>query len=457
MNQTDATNGTSEQPGGALAGVRVIDCTDYIAGPYCGMMLADLGADVIKVEPTTGDRWRLQSQVAPGESRGFLAMNRGKRGIAVDLHRPEGLALLLRLLDGADVFLTNFRPGVAERLGLGWEQLSARNPRLIYAENTAFGSEGPDAARPGFDLLSQAASGLLDYEQKLRNGLPAPISSTALADVSSGMFLAYGIAGALYARERSGRGQRIAGSLLHAAISVQYRPFQSVESIDAAPRAALLEALAARSAPEPQTATGDGAGTATAAPPRSYAEIVALREAMLPGRAMGNAGNTYYRPYETRDGIVCVACLNNRFRRRLRDLLGIADPSVDGDTYALNDPDARAAALALRPQFEAAFRERTTAEWLRLLDEADVPCTPLRLTEEVFDSPQIAANEMIVTLEHPTLGTLRQPAGPLRMSDTPYGSRRAAPTLGQHTDAVLAEAGLSPNEVAALHASGVVR
>ncbi len=453
MNQT---NDTSEQPGGALAGVRVIDCTDYIAGPYCGMMLADLGADVIKVEPTTGDRWRLQSQVAPGESRGFLAMNRGKRGIAVDLRRPEGLALLLRLLDGADVFLTNFRPGVAARLGLGWEQLSARNPRLIYAENTAFGPQGPDAARPGFDLLSQAASGLLDYEQKLRNGLPAPISSTALADVSSGMFLAYGIAGALYARERTGRGQRIAGSLLHAAISVQYRPFQSVEAIDAAPRAAFLSAVAALSEPA-QPAPGDGAGTATAAPPRSYAEIVALREAMLPGRAMGNAGNSYYRPYETRDGIVCVACLNNRFRRRLRDLLGIADPSVDGETYALNDPDARAAAIALRPQFEAAFRQRTTAEWLRLLDEADVPCAPLRLTEEVFDSPQIVANEMIVTLEHPTLGTLRQPAGPLRMSDTPDGSRRAAPTLGQHTDAVLSEAGLSPAEIAALRAAGVVR
>jgi crotonobetainyl-CoA:carnitine CoA-transferase CaiB-like acyl-CoA transferase len=453
MNQT---NDTSEQPGGALSGVRVIDCTDYIAGPYCGMMLADLGADVIKVEPPAGDRWRLQSQVAPGESRGFLAMNRGKRDIAVDLRRPQGLALLLRLLDGADVFLTNFRPGVAARLGLGWEQLFARNPRLIYAENTAFGPEGPDAARPGFDLLSQAASGLLDYEQKLRNGLPAPISSTALADVSSGMFLAYGIAGALYARERTGRGQRIAGSLLHAAISVQYRPFQSVEAIDATPRAAFLKAVAALSEPA-QAATGDGAGTATAAPPRSYAEIVALREAMLPGRAMGNAGNSYYRPYETRDGIVCVACLNNRFRRRLRDLLGIEDSSVDGDTYALNDPEARAAALALRPQFEAAFRERSTAEWLQLLDEADVPCAPLRLTEEVFDSPQIVANEMIVALEHPTLGRLRQPAGPLRMSDTPYGSRRAAPTLGQHTDAVLTEAGLSPTEIAALRAAGVIR
>ncbi len=456
MNQTNTTSGISEQPGGALAGVRVIDCTDYIAGPYCGMMLADLGADVIKVEPTTGDRWRLQSQVAPGESRGFLAMNRGKRDIAVDLRRPEGLALLLRLLDAADVFLTNFRPGVATRLGLGWEQLSARNPRLIYAENTAFGPEGPDAARPGFDLLSQAASGLLDYEQKLRNGLPAPISSTALADVTSGMFLAYGIAGALYARERTGRGQRIAGSLLHAAISVQYRPFQSVEAIDAAPRAAFLSAVAACSEPA-QPAPGDAGGTATAAPPRSYGEVVALREAMLPGRAMGTAGNTYYRPYETRDGIVCVACLNNRFRRRLRDLLGIADPSVDGETYALNDPEARAAAIALRPQFETAFRQRTTAEWLRLLEEADVPCAPLRLTEEVFDSPQIVANEMIVTLEHPTLGTLRQPAGPLRMSDTPYGSRRAAPTLGQHTDAVLGEAGLSPAEVAALRAAGVVR
>jgi crotonobetainyl-CoA:carnitine CoA-transferase CaiB-like acyl-CoA transferase len=382
-----------------------------------------------------------------------VGVNRGKRDIAVDLRRPEGLVLLLRLVDRADVFLTNFRPGVAARLGLGWEQLSARNPRLIYAENTAFGTEGPDAARPGFDLLSQAASGLMDYEQKLRNGLPAPISSTALADVTSGMFLAYGIAGALYARERTGRGQRISGSLLQAAISVLYRPFLSVERLDAEPRAAFLNALAE----PPASVTATAGATATAAPARSYADVVALREQLIPTRATGTAGNNYYRPYETRDGIICVACLNNRFRRRLRDLLGIADPAVDGDTYALHGAAAREAGAALRPQFEAAFRERTTAEWLRLLDEADVPCAPLRLTEEVFDSPQVVANEMIVALEHPTLGTLRQPAGPLRMSDTPYGSHRPAPTLGQDTDTVLTEAGLDAAEIATLRAAGVVR
>ncbi len=442
-----------EQAGGALAGVRVIDCTDYIAGPYCGMMLADLGAEVIKVEPPEGDRWRLQNQIAPGESRGFLGVNRGKRGIAVDLRNPEGQALLLRLLDGADVLLTNFRPGVAARLGLGWEQLSARNPRLVYAENTAFGAEGPDAARPGFDLLSQAASGLMDYEHKLRDGLPAPISSVALADVTSGMFLAYGVAGALYARERTGRGQRVSGSLLHAAISVQYRPFQSIEQLDAEPRAAFLDALA-----EPAQAAGAAAGaTATAAPARSYADVVALRERLIASRPIGNAGNNYYRPYETRDGIVCVACLNNRFRRRLRDLLGIDDPNVDANNYAPTEPAAREAALALRPRFEAAFREHTTAEWLLLLDEADVPCAPLRLTEEVFDSPQVAANGMIVTLEHPTLGALRQPAGPLRLSETPYGSLRPAPSLGQDTDALLAEAGLDAADIARLRAAGVVR
>ncbi|HLZ71050.1 MAG TPA: CoA transferase [Dehalococcoidia bacterium] len=448
-------NNRNERTGGALAGVRVIDCTDYIAGPYCGMMLADLGADVIKVEPPEGDRWRLQNQIAPGESRGFLGVNRGKRGIAVDLRTPDGLALLLRLLDRADVLLTNFRPGVAARLGLSWEQLSARNPRLVYAENTAFGAEGPDAARPGFDLLSQAASGLMDYERKLRDGLPSPISSVALADVTAGMFLAYGIVGALYARERTGRGQRVAGSLLHAAISVQYRPFQSIEARDAAPRAAFLAAIA--DPPTEIPAAAAAGGTATAAQARGYAEIAALRESMIASRPAGNAGNNYYCPYETRDGIVCVACLNNRFRRRLRDLLGIDDASVDGNNYAPTEPAQREAALALRPLFEAAFRERTTAEWLRLLDEADVPCAPLRLTEEVFDSPQVTANEMILTLEHPALGTLRQPAGPLRMSETPYGSRRPAPTLGQDSDAVLAEAGISGDEIARLRAAGVVR
>jgi crotonobetainyl-CoA:carnitine CoA-transferase CaiB-like acyl-CoA transferase len=402
-------------------------------------MLADLGAEVIKVEPPGGDRWRQQAPVAPGESRPYLGVNRGKRGTVLDLRREEGRAVLLRLIDRADVFLTNFRPGVAERLGVGYEQLSARNPRLVYGENTAFGAVGPERDRPGFDLLSQATSGVMDYERKLRDGLPQQISTTAIADITSAAFLAQGVVAALYTRTRTGRGQRVSTSLLQSAITIQYRPLLSIERLDAEPRAAFLQALA--------EAGGE----------LDYEHILALREALIPGRPAASTGNNYYRVYRTADGFVAVACLNNRFRRRLRDLVGVEDPAVDGDAYTWTGREDREHHDRLRPRFEAAFRSATSAEWLARLDAADVPCTPMRLTEELFDAPQIAANEMILTLEHPTLGPIRQPAGAIRMSDTPSTANIAAPTLGQHTDAILAEAGYSAAEIAALRDQGAVQ
>lgn len=425
---------------GAFAGLRVIDCTDYIAGPYAGMMLADMGADVIKVEPLDGDRWRQQAPAVPGESRGFLSVNRGKRGMAVNLREPEGLAVLLRLLDTADVLVVNFRPGVAERLGLGYDELAARNPRLIYAENTAFGTVGPDRNRPGFDLLSQAAAGVMDYEHKVQDGILHGITTSAIGDVTAGMFLAYAVAGALYVRSMTGCGQRVSTSLFAAAIAVQYRPLISIERFDGGPRAAFLEALA-------HARLG-----------ATYEQICDLREEVFPGsRNAASSGNNYYRSYETRDGMVAVACLNNRFRRRLRDLLEFDDPSVEGDAYDWNAPGFHALHNRLRGQFESAFRSSTNADWLERLDAADIPCAPVRLTQEIFDEPQVAATGMMLTLDHPTLGLIRQPAGPIRMSESPYGMRRPAPILGQDTNDILLAAGYGSGEIAALRERRIIR
>ena len=178
---------------GALSGLTVVDFTEYIAGPYCTMMLADMGARVIKVEKPEGDAWRHTAPVAPYESRGFLGVNRGKESIALDMAKPEGLAIAQRLARTADVVATNYRPGVAKRLGLDYDTLAADIPGLVYCENSAFGNEGPYAGRPGYDLLSQAATGMIIYENKIEKGLPTYIATLAVADLTTGMFMAFAI------------------------------------------------------------------------------------------------------------------------------------------------------------------------------------------------------------------------------------------------------------------------
>lgn len=198
---------------GALADIRVVDFTEYIAGPYCTMMLADMGADVVKVERPHGDAWRHTAPVAPYESRGFLGVNRGKRSIALDLSKDEGRVIAQEIASAADVVVTNYRPGVAKRLGLDYEALSARNPQVVYCENTAFGHSGPYSGRAGYDILSQATTGMILHENKIDRGVPQTIQTVAVADLTSGMFMAFAIVNALYAREQGGRGQLLETSL----------------------------------------------------------------------------------------------------------------------------------------------------------------------------------------------------------------------------------------------------
>ena len=229
-----------------LTGIKVVDFTEYIAGPYCTMMLADMGADVVKIERPEGDAWRHTAPVAPYESRGFIGVNRGKRSIALDLERPEGREIAQRLALGADVVTIAYRPGVARRLGLDYETLSRERTGLIYAENSAFGHEGPYAGRPGFDILSQGATGMVLYENKLERGTPTFITTLAVADLTTGMFMAFAIVSALLARTATGKGQRIETSLFASGLAAQYRPLLSVEAIDGPVREGFLGALAER-------------------------------------------------------------------------------------------------------------------------------------------------------------------------------------------------------------------
>ncbi len=420
---------------GALAGIRVADFTEYIAGPYCTMMLADMGADVVKVERPQGDTWRHTAPLAPYESRVFLSVNRSKRSIALDMERPEGREVAQKLVAGADVVVVNYRPGVAERLGLDYDTLSAGNPALIYCENTAFGRQGPYSGRPGFDILSQAATGMILFENKIDRGVPTYIGTLAVADLTTGMFMAFAIVSALYSRSASGHRQRLETSLFASGLAAQYRPLLSVEEQDRPPREGFLQELA--------KARKNGL---------RFEETKKLRAQYLPGRGRNN----YYRVYETRDGLIAVACLNNRQRRALRDTLQVEDPTVEGMTYDWFSEEVRQAHRQSIEALEGAFRNTSTREWLERLDAADVPCNPVNFPEEMFDDPHVQANDLILSLEHPVLGTLRMPACPIRMSATPVGTAAPPPSLGVHGPEVLRELGYDDAAISRLLDEGVL-
>ncbi len=418
---------------GPLDGVQVVEFTEIIAGPFAGMLLADMGAQVIKVEPPWGDPWRGAQAFSPTESRPFIAYNRGKRSLTLDLTAEASRPILARLIPRMDAALVNYRPDVAARLGVDYESLSALNPRLVYCENTAFGRRGPDAHRPGYDLILQAMSGLMTAEGKLLNGTPQHIVASPLVDTAAGLCLAWCVCAALYHRERTGRGQKVETTLLGLALALLGMRFVEVTALDRAKQSDTLAALAAlRQAGLP------------------YADLLQVYEADHPVAP----GNIYYRTYQTADGVISVGCLSDPLRRRLLGLLGLTDIRFDPG-YDPQSAEAAAFGDRLMQQAEAVFRQRPLAEWLALLDERGIPAGPVRFIEEVFDDAQVQANRLVAELEHQDAGPVRM-VGPLaHFSETPL-TAAPPPALGQHTGEILRELGCSDQEISRWRAAGAL-
>jgi len=416
---------------GALEGVRILDCTQIIAGPLAGSLLSEMGADVVKIEPLEGEPWRLQAEIIPKESKAFLTQNRGKRGLAIDLKHPDAAPIKEALIRWADVLLTNYRPGVPEELGIDYESAKRIKPDIIYCENTAFGKKGPDANRRGYDIVAQAMSGLATSNPNVQNGLPMQIGF-APADVITGVAMAWAITAALYHREKTGEGQAINSSLLLTSLAIQAgsREIVAMDVEARERRLAAILALRERGA--------------------TIEEVYAERRALMPELA----GNIYYRPYKTLDSYLVVGCLGPGPRERFRRAMQIRDPRYE-EGFDANPENVKKVAAELAAVCEAKFAAHPNSYWIPFLDEQDIAVGPVRFIEEMWSDPQVEANNFLVDYEHTLLGPLRGPAPIVQMSGTPTRIQRAAPALGEHTDEVLATLGFTPEQVDGFRQSGL--
>ncbi|MFH0133773.1 CaiB/BaiF CoA transferase family protein [Variovorax sp. VaC1] len=370
-------------PAGPLSGLRVLDLSAYIAGPYGCSLLADQGAEVIKIEPPTGDNLRKYPSTLEAESRAFIGVNRSKLGAVLDLKNADDLAALMALVRTADVLVHNFRPSVPPRLGIAYDQLKTVNPRLIYCSVTGYGETGPLREKAGYDQVLQTMTGMCALQGK--RGEAPEILYGSVVDYYAAALVAAGVASALYEREKSGQGQYVGVSLLRSALTMQ-----------------------------------------------SARMVWAEGEPKDVGRDMRSGGITGLHP--TREGYIYISANTPHFWQALCAKVGLPELAADERYDSVRKRAQHFAEIV--PKLRTALATRTALEWEALFGE-DVPCSAARTVEDMFDNEQVLAEDMVATFAHPTLGTYRGFTRPVQFGRTPGPEPFAAPTLGQHTDAVL--------------------
>jgi crotonobetainyl-CoA:carnitine CoA-transferase CaiB-like acyl-CoA transferase len=434
----------------------VLDFSEYIAGPYCGALLSDLGAEVIKVEPLDGaEERRLGNRERyRGNTRMSLTLNRGKKSICIDLRTEQGREIVYRLVTKADVTIQNFAPGAAEKLGIDYETLSSINARLIFISSTAFGDVGPYAQRKGFDLIGHAASGIMSSCAD-EEGKPRAPGGAAYNDVGTGMLNALGAVAALLERVRSGEGQKIETSLFNTGMTFQAPGLALIDQLDRERYREQTEILrTAREQGKDHTDVIDEFSELV----RRYDQPDTTRPVEVPDcrhRPADRHTQPYYRIYETADGYLAIATLNHKQRKLLCDALNVIDQGVDVDAGNVSD-ELYYHRKEVMKQMEQRFREKTNEEWIGIMEESGVPCGQVNYSIDLYDDPQAHAVGMICSLENSALGPYRTTGHPVRYTKTPAAPRTGAPSLGEHTAQVLGQFGYSAAEIAELRASRVI-
>ncbi len=410
-------------------GIRVVEFGQFVAVPFCGQVLAEGGAEIIKVESPEGDPNRHMGEVAPGESRIFISRNRGKHSLPLKLSDPGAKGVIDALLNWADVILMNFRPGLAGKMGLDSGELQKKFPRLIIGEITPFGKAGPDADLPGMDIVVQARTGLMAAMGRIVDERPAP-GDPVISDYMAAMSLAYGIASALFRRERIGKGGVVDVSLMKAAMTLTNNQLVRAEDLDREQHLAEIERL--------NDLRQRGA---------SFSEQLAgLPSArVLPLRAI------YFRTFDTEDAAIAIACASRALQERFIKAIGLEDKGHVRGTPAPADEYY----LGLQQEVEAVIRSQPAEHWLAELRKAGVPASTVKMPVEMFEDEQATANDMFYLAEHKTAGRFRVLSPPVSLDDDGFTGQPLTAPFGSETVSILGQIGFNESEIEQLLASGI--
>ena len=424
---------------GPLAGTRVLEFSQIIAAPFAGMLLADMGADVVKVESPRGDRTRNSGSVAPGTSKRFQWLNRGKRGLVLDLATEAARTLVYELLlPHFDVLINNYRLSVARDLGIDYETIAAKRPDVIYARVTGFGASGPLANEPAIDLIVQAYSGMMADEGRLdADGTPIGTQTMWVADLIAGLSTALGVTAAVHHHARTGEGQLIDASLLRGAMAAIGNSVMQEPVSDAVFASAAYERV--------RQLMEDGA---------RFADVARAWGEGNPSRQLGAVRRLYQTVYMAKDGPLVLGATAKRHREAIRGVLGTRDEGGDDPDFDPLDPATLADVEELREEIAAIIRGRSVEEWLAAFRPVAVPVGPLHFSPQLADDPQAAP--LFAEIEDPLTGPQRQLSSVFEMSVTPVRAAGPAPVLGGDTEEVLREVGLDDGEIAALRAQGAL-
>ncbi len=423
---------------GALDGIRVLEFSQIVAGPFGGVVLSDLGADVVKVEPPEGEGYRNQGAVVPGESKRFQSLNRGKRSFIIDLQQEEGRALVRHIIPSFDVVLINYRPGIATRWGIDYDTLKAIHPGIIYVSITGFGEQGPMAGLGATDLVAGAYGGLVAGNERLSEDGGPMQPTPAISDYVTGLACALGVTAAVLHRNKTGEGQRVDASLLRSALAIQDFYVMRQDATDVIQRDPMLAEINRLR--------------------REGVPYSALLEARRNARTNAQGGSRlYYAGYSTADGTIVLGCLTKPTRAGARRVLDMTEiDKTDDEAFDPRDPTMPAAVAGWKRLIAERVRQHPTSYWMERFIAAGVPASPVQFPEELSDDPQVIAQGLMAHLDHPITGP-QQVVGPvMSMSVTPTRARRPSPVLGVDTDDVLRECGLDEAEIKRLHAIGAV-